>query len=450
MARIKSKFVCRECGYETVKWMGKCPSCLVYDSFDEELYETDQNKENTHLIISTKLHDISESKNIRININIDEFNRVLGGGLVIGSIVLVGGDPGIGKSTILLQVCKKVDEEYNIIYISGEESLSQIKLRANRLNVKNSSLQLACETDLESICNHIKKEKPHIVIIDSIQTIYSKTLTSVPGSASQIRHASLMLMNIAKKTDSAIFLVGHVTKEGSIAGPKILEHMVDTVLYFEGDSNSNFRILRAVKNRFGSTNEIGVFEMTDMGLKEIKNPSLRMLSGRDENAHGSCVSVAMEGNRPLMVEIQALVCATSFGIPRRMSTGVDNGRVNMLMAILEKVLGYKIYNFDAYINVAGGIKINEPSCDLAILASIASSFNSKKINSEYIIIGEAGLTGEVRAVSFIDKRIKEAQRLGFKKAIIPKANEKDVKKYSDMIEIVVVNNIKKVLNILFN
>ncbi|MBN2851207.1 MAG: DNA repair protein RadA [Clostridia bacterium] len=449
MAKFKSKFICRECGYETVKWMGKCPSCLMFDSFDEEVYSTEKVFENAVVIRPVTLQSIEDDNKQRIDVNMDELNRVLGGGLVKGSMVLVGGDPGIGKSTLLLQLCKSIENNYSILYISGEESLSQIGIRARRLGMKNQKLQLACETDLESIGDFIEKTRPDIAIIDSIQTIYSRQMTSVPGSANQIRNATLLLMNIAKKTDTAIFLVGHVTKDGSIAGPKILEHMVDTVLYFEGDRSSSFRILRAVKNRFGSTNEIGVFEMSDNGLEQIKNPSLRLLSGRNDGAYGSCVMPTLEGTRPIMVEIQALVCTTAFGMPRRMSTGFDNNRVTMLMAILEKVLSYKIYNCDAYVNVAGGIKINEPACDLAIITSIASSFKNKSVGNEWVIIGEAGLTGEVRAVSFIDKRIKESERLGFKKAIVPAANLNEAKKCSTGIEVFGVDNIKKALALVF-
>ena len=450
MAKKSSKFVCRECGYETVKWMGKCPACLIFDSFDEQIVKTNNKKVIINPIKAVGLEEIQNDSKERINIKIGEINRVLGGGLVRGSMVLVGGDPGIGKSTILLQICKSVDLNVKVLYISGEESLSQIGIRAKRLNVNNEKLKIVCETDLDSICAFLKEEKPDIAIIDSIQTVYSEQLPSVPGSVNQIRNASLMLMNIAKKIDISIFLVGHVTKEGNIAGPKLLEHMVDTVLYFEGDRSSSFRILRAVKNRFGSTNEIGVFEMTDKGLEQVLNPSLRILSGREEGAFGSSVVPTLEGTRPLIVEIQALVCASAFGMPRRMAIGVDNNRVTMLMAILEKIVGYKIYNCDAYINAAGGIKINEPACDLAIIASIASSFKNNAIKSSYVLIGEAGLTGEIRAVTYIEKRIKEAEKLGFKFAIVPISNEKAANKHSTTIKIIGVRTIKKALEIVFS
>jgi len=450
MAKQTSKFICRECGYTTVKWLGKCPSCLIYDSFEEQITNNYNKSVEIKKIKTVSLNEVESNNKKRIHINLEEINRVLGGGLVKGSMVLVGGDPGIGKSTILLQICKNVVEDTNILYISGEESLSQIGIRAKRLGVLNNNIRLACETDLDSICAFLENEKPDIAIIDSIQTVYSKQMTSSPGSTNQIRNASLALMNIAKQFDISIFLVGHVTKDGNIAGPKVLEHMVDTVLYFEGDRNSSFRILRAVKNRFGSTNEIGVFEMTDKGLIQIKNPSLRMLSGRDDKAFGSSVVPTLEGTRPLMVEIQALVCATAFGIPRRMAIGVDNNRVTMLMAILEKIVGYKIYNFDAYVNAAGGIKVNEPACDLAIMASIASSFKNRIIKSDTILIGEVGLTGEVRAVTYIDKRIKEAEKLGFKTAIIPIANEKVANKHSSQLKTIGVKTIKKALDIVFN
>lgn len=447
MAKNKSKFVCRECGYETVKWMGKCPSCLTFDTFDEELLITTKKSNPVETIIPTLLQNIETKGKERIMINLAELDRVLGGGLVKGSMVLVGGDPGIGKSTLLLQVCQSINKDISVFYVSGEESLAQIGIRAKRLKVESTSLLLANETNLESICLHIENNKPSIAIIDSIQTMYSEELTSVPGSANQLRHATLRLMQIAKKTGTAIFLIGHVTKEGSIAGPKILEHMVDTVLYFEGDKSSSFRILRAVKNRFGSTNEIGVFEMADRGLVEVSNPSLRLLSGRNNDSIGSCVMPTLEGTRPIMIEIQALVCATAFGMPRRMATGVDNKRVTMLLAILEKVLGYKIYNFDAYVNIAGGIKITETACDLAILAAIASSFTNKPINHQVVIIGETGLTGEVRAVSYINQRINEAERLGFTKAIVPLANELDAKAASSKLTIIPVDSIKQALKI---
>lgn len=445
MGKNKSKFVCRECGYEIVKWMGKCPSCLTFDSFDEELLVVAKKSGTVITIVPTSLNKIEENDKERMIMNLTELDRVLGGGLVKGSLVLVGGDPGIGKSTLLLQVCQTVDPKLSVFYVSGEESLAQIGIRAKRLKVDSSSLLLANETNLESVCLHIETNKPSIAIIDSIQTMFSEELTSVPGSANQIRHATMRLMQVAKKIGTAIFLIGHVTKEGSIAGPKILEHMVDTVLYFEGDKSSSFRILRAVKNRFGSTNEIGIFEMGDCGLIEIANPSKRLLSGRNNNSMGSCVMPTLEGTRPIMIEVQALVCATAFGMPRRMSTGVDNKRVTMLLAILEKVLGYKIYNCDAYVNIAGGIKITETACDLAILAAIASSFTNQSINHQVVIIGEAGLTGEVRAVSYINKRIKEAERLGFTKAIVPLANEKDAIAASNKLTIIPVDDIKKAL-----
>ncbi len=448
MAKSKSKLVCRECGYETVKWMGKCPSCLTFDSFDEELLIVAKKSSPVLKIVPTSLQNIEENSKKRMIMNLAELDRVLGGGLVKGSMVLVGGDPGIGKSTLLLQVCQTIDQQLSVFYVSGEESLAQIGIRAKRLKIESTSLLLANETNLERVCLHIEINKPSIAIVDSIQTMYSEELTSVPGSANQLRHATLRLMQVAKKIGTAIFLIGHVTKEGSIAGPKILEHMVDTVLYFEGDKSSSFRILRAVKNRFGSTNEIGVFEMADHGLIEVSNPSLRLLSGRNNDSIGSCVMPTLEGTRPIMIEIQALVCATAFGMPRRMATGVDNKRVTMLLAILEKVLGYKIYNCDAYINIAGGIKITETACDLAILAAIASSFTNQPINHKVVIIGETGLTGEVRAVSYINQRINEAERLGFTKAIVPLANELDAKAASSKMTIIPVDNIKKALKMI--
>lgn len=446
MAKMKVKYICDNCGYETSGWMGKCPSCSEWNTFREEFESPKQSSTHIRKIVLSSIEDIKVDGSERMDTGISEMNRVLGGGLVKGSIVLVGGDPGIGKSTILLQICKTAITKKEILYISGEESLTQIGIRAKRLNVSSAMLKLASETDLDSIVSCINDLRPSIAIIDSIQTVFSSQIPSVPGSATQIRNSTLALMKTAKGTNTAIFLVGHVTKEGNLAGPKILEHMVDTVLYFEGDRSNNFRILRAVKNRFGSTNEIGVFEMNDKGLSEVKNPSALMLSGRNTDACGSCVIPTLEGTRPVLVEIQALVCASAFVVPRRMSTGIDQNRATMLLGVLEKVIGLKLNNCDAYINAAGGLKIVEPACDLAIVCSTASSFKNKPVEKKTVIMGEIGLTGEVRAVSNIDKRVKEAEKMGFVNAVVPKENAKIALKVADKINIIAVKNILQALD----
>lgn len=433
MAKTKTNYICENCGYESSGWLGKCPACSEWNTFTEHFTAPDV-KRPGRTITLTRLDEIKVGSTIRINTGIEELNRVLGGGLVKGSIVLVGGDPGIGKSTILLQLCKHAEAE-DIIYVSGEESLGQISIRAGRLGVEPDGLRLASETDLDAIVSCLQEEKPAIAVIDSIQTVYSSGMQSVPGSVSQIRNSTLAFMEIAKKYDIAIFLVGHVTKEGSLAGPRVLEHMVDTVLYFEGDRSNNFRILRSVKNRFGSTNEIGVFRMNNSGLEEVQNPSEFLLSGRNKGAAGSSIIPAMEGTRPMLVEIQALVRPTPMPVPRRLATGIDQKRSTMIVGVLEKVIGYKIDNCDIYMNAAGGIKVVEPACDLALACAIASSFKARPMDSSTVVMGEIGLTGELRGVSGIEKRIKEAEKMGFEYAVVPVENAKAASQAATEIEI---------------
>lgn len=444
MAARKTKYICENCGYESSGWMGKCPSCSEWSTFVEHINEPKSRKPTINRLKLTKLKDIEEQSSVRINTGIDELNRVLGGGLVKGSIVLVGGDPGIGKSTLLLQLCKHSGNN-EVIYVSGEESLGQIGIRASRLGVESGSLRLAAEMDLDAILTCLEEENPSIAVIDSIQTVYSSNIQSVPGSVSQIRNSALAFMKMAKKRNIAVFLIGHVTKEGSLAGPRVLEHMVDTVLYFEGDRSNNFRILRAAKNRFGSTNEIGVFRMKDSGLEEVANPSELLLSGRNEEAPGSCIIPALEGTRPVLVEIQALVRSTHMPVPRRMATGIDQKRSTMLAGVLEKVVGIRLDNCDIYMNAAGGIKVNEPACDLALVSAIISSYKSVALNAGTVVLGEVGLTGEVRGVSGIEKRVKEAEKMGFEYAVVPEENKKAAKASVVKMNIVSVRNLSELL-----
>lgn len=453
MPKSKSVFICQECGYESSGWLGKCPACDQWNTFVEELQESASRASSAVGTSDAKpisIRDISLDSEERSPTGMKEMDRVLGGGIVKGSLILVGGDPGIGKSTLILQICQSANKGSKIIYVSGEESARQIKMRAERLDVDRQDLLMVSATNCEAILKMIDAEKPGLVIIDSIQTMYSDNLSSAPGSVSQVREVTATLMKVAKSKGVTIIIVGHVTKEGAIAGPRVLEHMVDTVLYFEGDRHLSYRILRAVKNRFGSTNEIGIFEMCEKGLAEVENASMIMLSGRPENVPGSVVVSNLEGTRPMLLEVQALVCATSFGVPRRMATGVDYNRITMLMAVLEKRVGMQLYNFDAYINVVGGVKIDEPACDLGIISAIASSFKNKAVDPGTVMIGEVGLTGEVRAVSQIDKRIMEAGRIGFKCCVIPEGNMKMVKKldgFTDM-QIKAVANVQEALDIL--
>jgi DNA repair protein RadA/Sms len=428
MAKKKTKFTCQSCGYESPKWMGKCPGCSTWNTLVEEVEQKTARKgafTHSTSTVLTKPSPISSIETIsepRIYTDSKEFNRVLGGGIVRGSLVLIGGDPGIGKSTLLLQVSAQLAKENRVLYISGEESVKQTKLRSERLDVSSSDLYVLAETDLEHISQSISELNPAFVVVDSIQTIYHSEISSAPGSVSQVRDCTAELMRIAKTNGIAIFIVGHVTKEGSIAGPRLLEHMVDTVLYFEGERHHTYRILRAVKNRFGSTNEMGIFEMKETGLDEVANPSEIFLEERSQGAAGSTVVASMEGTRPVLVEVQALISPTSFGNPRRMATGIDQNRVSLLMAVLEKRVGLLLQNQDAYLKVAGGVKLDEPAIDLAIAISIASSFRDQVSNATDVLIGEVGLTGEVRRVSRIEQRVQEAAKLGFKRAIIPERN----------------------------
>ncbi|SDK58772.1 DNA repair protein RadA [Sediminibacillus albus] len=429
MAKKKTKYVCQECGYETPKWMGKCPGCHNWNTFVEEVEASQSSSRHTFQVQPSakakpeKINAIKSEEEPRVTTSMPEFNRVLGGGIVAGSLVLIGGDPGIGKSTLLLQVSSQLaGKQMNVLYISGEESARQTKLRADRLGVLSDSLYVLAETNLLDIVNQIEQLNPSFVVIDSIQTIYREEVTSAPGSVSQVRECTSELMRIAKSKGIPIFIVGHVTKEGSIAGPRLLEHMVDAVLYFEGERHHTFRILRGVKNRFGSTNEMGIFEMKEEGLREVSNPSEIFLEERSQGAAGSTVVASMEGSRPVLVEIQALISPTSFGNPRRMATGIDHNRVPLLMAVLEKRVGLMLQNQDAYVKVAGGVKLDEPAIDLAVAVSIASSFRDQVSKPDDVLIGEVGLTGEVRRVARIDQRVQEAAKLGFQRAIIPKKN----------------------------
>lgn len=428
MAKTKTKFVCQSCGYSSLKWLGKCPGCNEWDTFVEELEAPKTAHKNESKTISTsskpqKLKDIRFENEDRTKTNISELDRVLGGGIVSGSLVLVGGDPGIGKSTLLLQVADLIARQNKtVLYVSGEESIKQTKLRADRLNAGSDNLLIVAENNLDRILAHIDNVKPDLLITDSIQTVYHPEVASAPGSVSQVREATGVLMRVAKGMGIATFIVGHVTKSGSIAGPKVLEHMVDTVLYFEGEKHNVYRILRAVKNRFGSTNEIGIFEMSNRGLIEVQNPSNLFLSNRPEEAPGSVVIAAMEGSRPVLIELQALVSQSSFGNPRRMANGVDYNRVIMLMAVLEKRVGMMISDQDGYVNVVGGMSLDEPAADLAIITAIASSFRNKSVDPNTMIFGEVGLTGEIRSVSHAQNRLIESSKMGFKKCVLPKGN----------------------------
>jgi DNA repair protein RadA/Sms len=453
MAKIKTRFVCQECGYFTTKWLGKCPECGNWNSFAEEIEKkTNDNVRKVGISNSekpVKLSEINLCSENRFTTNIQELDQVLGGGIVEGSLILVGGDPGIGKSTLLLQMASNVAlTGKKILYVSGEESLKQTKLRADRLKITSDNLFFVSENDIDTIVSYVKNILPDLLIIDSIQTVHSSDLSSAPGTVSQVREGTNTFMNVSKGMGIATFIVGHVTKNGSIAGPKILEHMVDTVLYFEGEKNNVYKILRAVKNRFGSTNELGIFEMTSRGLEEIKNPSEIFISKNSQESPGSVITAAMEGTRPILIEIQALVTRTNFGMPRRMANGLDYNKVVMLMAVLEKIKGMMIQDQDGYINVVGGMTLNEPAADLAVITAIASSFMNVNIKKDIVLFGEVGLTGEVRAVSMVQQRINEAKKMGFKKCIIPKENLKNLK-IQDGIVIEGAENISEVFSILF-
>ena len=451
MAKSKTVFFCGECGYESAKWLGQCPVCKAWNAFSEApaiKKGGSSLKPGVAASLPIKIKDVSLESDERVTTGISELDRVLGGGIVKGSLVLVGGDPGIGKSTLLLQMCAKLsDKNISVLYVSGEESERQIAIRSERLGRQSSDMLLYCETDIEKIEAAIENGKPEVVIVDSIQTMYSSKADSAAGSISQVREVTSTLLRISKGLGVSVFIVGHVTKEGTVAGPRTLEHMVDTVLYFEGEDVASYRILRAVKNRFGSTNEIGVFEMQQAGLIEVKNPSEFMLSGRPDNATGAAVACLMEGSRPILVEVQALVVPTAFGLPRRTSTGTDVNRINLLMAVIEKRCALAMSRYDAYINIAGGLRINEPALDLSIIMSLISSMKNRTIDEKTVIFGEVGLSGEVRAVSMPEIRIREAMKLGFEVCILPKVSLEKIS-FKGNIKLIGVKNINEAVSLL--
>ncbi len=448
MAKAKTIYVCQECGFQTAKWMGKCTACGSWNSLVEEIdHPTIEGVFNKREKAEVKpLNEVQMDETKRMHTGSKELDRVLGGGLVQGSLVLVGGDPGIGKSTLLLQTAKGLTEQGDVLYVSGEEAAGQIKMRAQRLGISSEGVYLLCETDMDSILAAANDARPAVMVIDSIQTVFTTELGSVPGSVGQVRECCLRLMKYAKTTGTSIFVVGHVTKEGAIAGPRVLEHMVDCVLYFEGERQQSYRILRAVKNRFGSTNEIGVFEMKDCGLCEVPNPSLMMLSGRPEDTPGSAVVCSIEGTRPILAEVQALVTPTGFGTARRMASGVDYNRANMLLAVIEKRLGINMQNQDAYINIAGGLRIMETAVDLAVVLAVLSGVKNVALPYELAAIGEVGLTGEVRSISYADKRITELDKMGFQMCILPNANVPGLQKTN--MKIFGVSNLGDVTKVL--
>ena len=436
-------------GYESSKWLGKCPGCNEWNSF----YEEKVSKNNDKLGVAgsekksckpLKLNEVIGKSDVRVSTGFEELDRVLGGGLVNGSLVLLGGEPGIGKSTLILQICDKVKGDGKVLYVSGEESAEQIKIRADRLGINNQYLMFLGETDMDVIQTAILEMNPKLVIIDSIQTMYSDEITSAPGTVSQVREITARIMKLCKTNGITTIIIGHVTKEGNIAGPRVLEHMVDTVLYLEGERYFSYRILRGVKNRFGSTNEVGMFEMANEGMVEISNPSAVLISERDDNPAGSVVVASMEGTRPLLIELQALTTPSVFGMPRRNANGIDYNRLTLLMAVLEKKAGFNLGNQDAYINVVSGMRINEPAVDLGVIIAVASSFKNLSVSKEVVVIGEVGLTGEVRTVNLIDKRLKEAEKLGFKTCVIPESNKKQLKEKYKM-DIIGVKNINEAL-----
>lgn len=448
-SKIKSVYVCTSCSYESSKWLGQCPKCKEWNTLEEEVRSA--NSASSKITLSNNnrsriysLSDISSDTEHRFDTGLNELNRVLGGGLVKGSLVLLSGDPGIGKSTLLLQICEYLGKGLKILYVSGEESAHQLKLRASRLKVKSENLSILCETDAQYICEVISANKPDIVMIDSIQTMNISELNSSSGSITQVRETTNLFMRTAKALDTPIIIVGHVNKDGNIAGPKVLEHIVDAVLYFEGDRNFSYRILRAVKNRYGSTNEIGMFEMLDSGLNEVSNPSMMLISGKPKNTSGSCIACVMEGSRPIMAEVQSLVTPTGFGTPRRMATGIDYNRMSMLIAVLEKRAGYFLGNMDCYINIIGGLKIDEPAADLSVALAIVSSLKDYAVPEDVLAFGEVGLGGEIRAVNSCEQRIREAAKLGFRKCVVPKYNLTKIKNSLNAdIEVVGVTNIRQ-------
>ena len=447
MAKIKSVFICSECGYESPKWYGKCPSCGEWNTMNEEIKDASKTapaakaRSFSAYAKPFSIGEISTEDEHRYDTGCKELNRVLGGGIVKGSLILLGGDPGIGKSTVLMQICQFMGDSLKILYVSGEESKRQLKLRAIRLGVTSPNLFVMTETDVEVVCEQIKNVKPDLVMIDSIQTMNLTELSSSPGSVTQVRECTNCLMRTAKGLDIPMFVVGHVNKEGSIAGPKVLEHIVDTVLHFEGDKQMACRILRAVKNRYGSTNEIGVFEMTDKGLQEVENPSVMLLSGRPTNVSGTCVTCTLEGSRPILAETQGLATQSGYGNARRMATGYDYNRLSMLLAVLEKRAGYYFSNCDTYINIVGGLRVDEPAIDLSIAMALISSLKDAPVDEKAVVFGEIGLAGEIRSVSQAQLRINEAERLGFEKIVLPYHNLKGVK--SEHAQLIGVKNIRE-------
>ena len=449
MAKPSTVFVCSNCGNESSKWFGRCPACNEWNTcYEEKINLKSSGKTSAKKTATTvRLDDVKKQDIVRTKTGFGELDRVLGGGLVKGSLTLLGGEPGIGKSTLILQICDKIKGEGQVLYVSGEESAQQIKIRADRLGIKNNDIVFLGETDIDVIEDAILKTTPKLVIIDSIQTMYSDEITSGPGSVSQVREITARIMKMCKQEEITTIIIGHVTKDGNIAGPRVLEHMVDTVLYLEGERYFAYRILRGVKNRFGSTNEIGMFEMNDIGMCEIDNPSSVLLSEKNENVAGSIVVASIEGTRPILVELQALTATSVFGMPRRTANGIDYNRLTLLIAVLEKRTGLPLGNQDVYLNIVGGIKINEPALDLGIILAVSSSFKNIPIPNDVIAIGEVGLTGEVRSVNQIEKRIKEAEKLGFKKCIIPESNKKLLKD-TYKLDIIGVQNIIEALRYL--
>lgn len=452
MAKVKNVFVCSQCGYQSSKWNGRCPGCGEWNSFEEEqVVQSAKGSARKKTDVSAQIMELSEidtDSDVRYSTGLGELDRVLGGGLVKGSLVLLGGEPGIGKSTLLLQICEFLGENYTILYVSGEESVRQIKLRAQRLNVESPNLYLMAMTDAEAICDAITEHKPEVVIVDSIQTMSISQISSSPGSITQVRECTNLFMRTAKSEEIPIFIVGHVNKDGAIAGPKVMEHIVDAVLFFEGERNLSYRILRAVKNRYGSTNEIGVFEMADAGLREVENPSMMLLSGRPMNVSGSCVACVMEGSRPILAEVQALATKSGFSAPRRTATGLDYNRMAILIAVLEKRLGLYFGTLDVYINVVGGLWLDEPASDLSIALALYSSLLDRPVDAHLIAFGEIGLGGEIRNVSHIGLRVQEAQRLGFKRCIIPKQAIKALDPKSFTIELLPASSVKQAFEFL--
>ncbi len=446
MSKTKIKYICSNCGYESLRWLGKCPECESWNSFTEEIIETSKRQTTQYKGKSQalKISEITAYEEDRIKTGIGEFDRVLGGGLMPGSVILLGGDPGIGKSTLAMQSAANL--KHRVLYVTGEESAKQIKLRAGRIKIKSDDFYILAETDLSPIIASMNELQPSVVIIDSIQTMYRSELDNAPGTITQIRECTALLMEEAKKRHFSIIIIGHVTKDGTIAGPKLLEHIVDTVIQFEGENNHSFRILRAQKNRFGSTNEIGVFEMHESGLSEVKNPSELFLSERDKETSGSVVTSSIEGTRPILLEVQALVTPSNFGNPQRVTTGFDQRRLSILLAVLEKRAGFRLSANNVFLNMAGGVKILEPAIDLAVCCSIASSLLNKVADNSTVVVGEVGLGGEIRSIGHIEKRIQEAEKLGFKRIIVPGNNKKGIKK-GEKIEVILIDNLTEAIKI---